>query len=140
MFIKHSQLIKWIKLKFNSSSIALLTRCIYKCCHNRVLYWVYTDPYGFIYWAIRENLAPAARPIQRINSSNIALPFMNPGHKCFIISLINMEMTGMGWKLVELVGNVWKCPYIGWKLLKMASNVSKWHVCWWKWLDITLYR
>ena len=61
-------------LKFYSSSIALLTICISQFCHNRVLYWVYTDSYCFIYWAIRENIAPAARPIRRINPSNIALP------------------------------------------------------------------
>ena len=70
----HSQLLKSIILKFNSSSIALLTMYISYCCHNRVLYWVYTDPYCFIYWAIRKNIAQAARPIRRINSSNIALP------------------------------------------------------------------
>ena len=29
-------------LKFYSSSIALLIICISQCCHNRVVYWVYT--------------------------------------------------------------------------------------------------
>ena len=57
-------------MKFNSSCITFLTICISQCRHNRVLYWVYTDPYCFIYWAIRKNIAPAARPIRRINSSN----------------------------------------------------------------------
>ena len=71
--IKHSQL-KRIILKFNSSSIALLTMCISQCCHNRVLYWVYTDPYCFVYWIIREHKTPADRSIRRINSFNIALP------------------------------------------------------------------
>ena len=52
--IYHSQLLKRIILKFNSSSIALLTMYTSQCCHNRVLYWVYMDPYCFIYWAIRE--------------------------------------------------------------------------------------
>ena len=55
----HSQLLKVVILKFNSSNIALLTMCISKCCHNRVLYWVYTDPYSFIYWAKREKIALA---------------------------------------------------------------------------------
>ena len=72
--IEHAQLIKRVILKHTSSSIALLTMCISQCCHNRVLYWFYTDPYCFIYWAIRENIAPAARPIRKINTSNIALP------------------------------------------------------------------
>ena len=35
--------------------------CISKYCHNRVLYWVYTDPYCFIN-SIQENITPAARP------------------------------------------------------------------------------
>ena len=43
-------------LKFNCSSIALLTMRISYCCHIRVLYWVYTDPYCFIYWEIRKNI------------------------------------------------------------------------------------
>ena len=68
---RHFNALKRIILTFNSSSIALPTICISYCCHNRVLYWVYTDPYCFIYWAIRENIAPAARPIQRIKPSNI---------------------------------------------------------------------
>ena len=34
----------------------------------------YTNPHCFLHWAIRENIAQATRPIQRINSSNIALP------------------------------------------------------------------
>ena len=46
-----SQLLKWIILKFDSSSIVLLTMCISQCCHNRVLYWVYMDRYCLIYWA-----------------------------------------------------------------------------------------
>ena len=50
----------------NSSNIALLTICI--------SYWAYTDLYCFFYWATLENIAPAAKPIQRMNSSNIALP------------------------------------------------------------------
>ena len=45
----HSQLLKKKILKFNSSSIALLTMCISECCHNRVLYWVYTDPYCVLF-------------------------------------------------------------------------------------------
>ena len=65
---------KMIILKFNSSSIPLLTMCISQCCHNRVLYWVSTDPNCFIYWAIQENIAQSARLIRRFNSSNIALP------------------------------------------------------------------
>ena len=71
--VQHSQLLKRIILKFNSSSIALLTMYISQCCHNRVLYWVYTNPYCFIYWAIWENIAPAARAKWKINSFNIAL-------------------------------------------------------------------
>ena len=74
IYIYHSQLLKRKILKFNSSSIALLNMCISQCCHNRVLYWVYMDPYCIIYQEIWENIAPAARPIRRINSSNIALP------------------------------------------------------------------
>ena len=75
LIIEHSQLLERTILKFNSSSIALLTICISKCCNNRVLYWVYTDPFAlYSYWAIRENIAPAASSIQRIKSSNIALP------------------------------------------------------------------
>ena len=59
----HPQLLKRVILKFTYSSIALLG-----------LYWVYTESSCFLYWAIQENIAPAARPIRRINSCNIVLP------------------------------------------------------------------
>ena len=55
----HYQLLKIIILKFNSSSIALLTMCISHCCHSRVLYWAYTDPYCSVYWAIEEKNRPS---------------------------------------------------------------------------------
>ena len=87
LHIYHSQLLKKMILKFNSSSIALLIMPISKCYHNRVLYWVYTDPYCIIYWAIQENIAPAATPIRRIKSSNIALP----GRKIQKLKLLEIE-------------------------------------------------
>ena len=68
-------------------SVALLTMCISQCCNNRVLYWVYTDAFCFIYWAIRENTASAARPIWGINSSNIALP----GRTILEVSLLEIN-------------------------------------------------
>ena len=33
-----------------------------------IVYWVYTDQHCFILWAIQKYIAPAARPIRRINS------------------------------------------------------------------------
>ena len=85
--MQHSQLLKRIILKLNSSSIALLTMYISQCCHNRVLSWVYTDPYCFTYWATQGNIAPAAGPIQRINSCNIALP----GRTILEVQLLEIE-------------------------------------------------
>ena len=46
-----------------------------------------TDPYCFIYWATRDTLAPAARPIHKINSSNIALP----GRTILDLKLLEIE-------------------------------------------------
>ena len=57
-------------LKLNSSSIALLTVNFVVV----VLYWAYTDPYCFVYWAIQENIALVARPIRKIIFFNISLP------------------------------------------------------------------
>ena len=116
----HSQLLKRIILKFTCSSIALVTMCFSLCCYNRVLYWVYTDLYCFIYWAIRENIAAASRPIQRINSFNIALP----GRKNTDSILLEIEnVCIMGCKVVVLPMAL-PCLHL---TTKNAMWLLKWH-------------
>ena len=101
--MEHSPLLKWIILKFNSSSIALLTMYISLCCHNRVLYWVYTDPYRFIYWAIRENIAQL--PDQYGQSTLPILPYQE----------------GQDWKYTF---RNWECQYYD------SSRDIRWNIAW----------
>ena len=90
-------------MKFTSSSIDLLTVCISWCCHNRVLNWVYTDPYCFIYWAILENIPQL--PIQ-YGESTLPILSYQEGH------------TG------SIIFRNWECLYYD------SSRDIRWNIAW----------